>query len=191
MMEKGNLVATYKIADMYKNGYYVAKDLEKYVSMIEELYSKVSTCTDVFDPLPEVYTRLAAIRRDQGEIEEAVFLYLGAKDFLAQRIQYNAFFGNLNIMKWLIEDLYKISDFDKYDFDLYDMYYALMKPVKIRFFYGRKMFEVRSEIDGAECNICFDGKWFRNRDEFFQKATIDGERITSLYYELDDFEVRD
>ena len=30
MMEKENLVATCKIADMYKNGYYVEKNQEKY-----------------------------------------------------------------------------------------------------------------------------------------------------------------
>ena len=29
MMDKGHLVATYKVADMYKNGYYVEKDYDK------------------------------------------------------------------------------------------------------------------------------------------------------------------
>ena len=31
MMEKGNPQAAYKVADMYKNGYYVKKDYRKYV----------------------------------------------------------------------------------------------------------------------------------------------------------------
>ena len=33
----GDLIAAYKVADMYKNGYYVQQDTEKYKSMIEEL----------------------------------------------------------------------------------------------------------------------------------------------------------
>lgn len=41
------------------------------------------------NPLPEIYTRLAKIRTEQGKIDEAVALYFAAKDFLAQRIKYN------------------------------------------------------------------------------------------------------
>ncbi len=107
-MERGNLVSTYKVADMYKNGYFVEKDPEKYREIIEELYPKVKNARNLGAPLPEVFTRLARIRKEQGRMEDAADLYLRAKDFLAQRISYNAFFGNLNIMKWLIDDLYKI-----------------------------------------------------------------------------------
>ena len=31
----GDMVAAYKVADMYKNGYYVEKDYEKYKLIIE------------------------------------------------------------------------------------------------------------------------------------------------------------
>ena len=115
MMNKGNLVATYKVADMYRNGYYVDKDMDKYKSMLEDLYEKVQDCRNVFDPVPEVYTRLARIRTEEGKEEDAVNLYLKAKDWLAQRIHFNAFFGNLNIMKWLIDDLYNLIEFDSED----------------------------------------------------------------------------
>ena len=40
MMEKENLVVTCKIADMYKNGYYVEKNQEEYKEIIENLYQK-------------------------------------------------------------------------------------------------------------------------------------------------------
>lgn len=36
--DQGNLVAAYKLADMYKNGYYVQKDYPKYVQIIKSLY---------------------------------------------------------------------------------------------------------------------------------------------------------
>ena len=113
LMDKGNPVATYKVADMYKNGYYVEKDEKKYEEIVKKLYEDVQECTNVFDPIPEVYTRLAKIKTKEGDVDEAIGLYLRAKDWLAQRIRYNAFFGNLNIMKWLIDDLYELIEFDE------------------------------------------------------------------------------
>lgn len=184
MMEKGNLVATYKVADMYKNGYYVDKNQKKYEEIIEGLYPKVQKCRNVFDPVPEVYTRLAKIRKDQGKTREAVNLYLTAKDYLAQRIYYNAFFGNLNIMKWLIDDLYEIIEFDTEEFDFYDMYYLLKSPHEISFMFDGKKQTIKTEMEGAECAICFNGKWFRTRDEFYKEGCIKDVKITSLYDEF-------
>lgn len=189
MMDKGNLVATYKIADMYKNGYYVTKDMATYCKMIEELYPKVQNCRNVFDPVPEVYTRLAKIRTEQGKLEEAVNLYLYAKNFLAQRIRYNAFFGNLNIMKWLIDDLYELIEFDEEYFDFYDIYYLLKTPHKVSFDYEGKTHQLESSMEGGECVVCYDGKWFHSRDDFFKDALIGDNKLTSIYDDLYGFEV--
>ncbi len=190
MMNKGNLVATYKVADMYRNGYYVDKDMNKYKSMIEDLYEKVQDCRNVFDPVPEVYTRLARIRTDEGKEEDAVNLYLNAKDWLAQRIRHNAFFGNLNIMKWLIDDLYKLIEFDEDFFDFFDIYYLLNTPHKIRFYYEDEEMNLESVMEGDECVVCFNGKWYHSRDDFFKDAaTKDGTKLTAIYGDLYGFEV--
>ena len=192
MMNKGNLVATYKVADMYRNGYYVDKDMDKYKSMIEDLYKKVQDCRNVFDPVPEVYTRLARIRTDEGKEEDAVNLYLKAKDWLAQRIHFNAFFGNLNIMKWLIDDLYKLIEFDEDYFDFFDLYYLLNTPHKIKFFYEDEEMNLESVMEGDECVVCFNGKWYHSRDDFFKDAvTKDGTKLTAIYGDLYGFEVMD
>ena len=189
MMDKGNLVAEYKVADMYKNGYYVDKDQNKYESMIKKLYKKVQKCDNVFDPVPEVYTRLARIKTAEEDYDEAINLYLRAKDWLAQRIRFNAFFGNLNIMKWLIDDLYELIEFDEETFDFYDLYYLLKTPHKIRFFYEDKEMHLESEIEGDECVVCFNGKWYHSSDDFFKDAAIDNVKLTSVYRDLYGFEV--
>ena len=189
LMDKGDMVATYKVADMYKNGYYVEKNMDTYESLIEELYLRVKSCRNVFDPVPEVYTRLARIRKEQGRKEEAINLYLRAKDYLAQRIRYNAFFGNLNIMKWLIDDLYELMDFDRDFFDFYDMYFLLKSPHKISFIYEDEELVVESLMEGSECVVNFGGKWFHSRDDFFKDAEVDWKKITSLYDEFYGFEV--
>ena len=189
LMDKGDFVATYKVADMYKNGYYVEKNQEKYEQMIEELYPQVKDLKNVFDPVPEVFTRLAKIRTSQGREEDAVELYLYAKDFLAQRIRYNAFFGNLNIMKWLIDDLYELIEFDEEVFDFFDLYYLLKSPHKITFIYEGKEQKLESVMEGEECNVCFNGKWFHSRDEFFKEACIGNTKLTAVYQDLYGFEV--
>ncbi|MBQ6384621.1 MAG: sel1 repeat family protein [Lachnospiraceae bacterium] len=189
-MERGNPVSTYKVADMYKNGYFVEKDDEKYKEIIEKLYPEVKDARYVEEPLPEVFTRLARIRKEQGRPEEAADLYLRAKVFLAQRIRYHPFFGNLNIMKWLIDDLYEIIEFDPGYIDFYDLYYVLRRPAGVSFFYRGGKHELESLMEDGACVVHFHDQWFRSRDDFFKKAMLDNQKITALYADLYGFEVK-
>ena len=189
LKDKGDLVASYKVADMYRNGYYVEKDQAKYEEIIEELYPKVKNARRLGDPLPEIFTRLARIRKEQGKKRDAINLYLQAKDFLAQRISVNAFFGNLNIMKWLIDDLYELLPFDEESFDFFDLYYLLKTPHKVSFLYDGERVEVTSEMEGAECVVEFEGKWFHSRDDFFKDAALDDMKLTAIYDDLYGFKV--
>ena len=191
LMDKGDPVSTYKVADMYRNGYYVEKDQKKYEQIIEELYPKVKDMNNVFDPVPEVFTRLARIRTSQGREEEAVNLYLYAKDFLAQRIRHNAFFGNLNIMKWLIDDLYELIEFDEEYFDFFDLYYLLRTPHKVSFIYEDNEQSLESVMEGNECTVCFNGKWFHSRDDFFKDGCIGNTKLTAIYDKLYGVEVKE
>ncbi|MDO5434883.1 MAG: tetratricopeptide repeat protein [Clostridia bacterium] len=189
--EAGHLVSAYKLADMYRNGYYVEKDTDKYREIIEELYERVKGLRDVFDPVPEVFTRLAKIRTEQGEIKEAVRLYFYARDFLAQRIMYNHFFGNLSIMKWLIHDLYQLIAPDPDPGDLYDLYHFLERPCLITFMYDGETHEVEAaEEEDGTIAIRFDENWYRDPDSFFNKARLDDDWLTSQYGSLYDFEVK-
>lgn len=187
--EAGNIVAAYKLADMYKNGYFVEKDYDAYCKIIEELYPKVKNCQYLYEPLPEIFTRLAKIRVEQGNAEEAIQLYYSAKDFLAQRISYNSFFGDLNIMMWLVDDLYKLIEFDEDAFDLYDLYHLAKAPIKVRFYFEEEeqVWEVVEE--NGECVIKFNDNWYRTREDFFAKACINDLPLTHIYDMLYGFEV--
>ena len=181
---QGNPVAAYKIADMYKNGYYVEKDYEKYKQIVRDLYITVKNCNHLFDPVPEVFTRLARIEKEEGNIDFAVDLMLRAKDFLSQRLKFSNFFGNLNIMKWLIDDLYDTVEFDETDFDFFDLYYALKTPGSITFMHGNKEYVIDVVEEDGECVISYNGRWFRNRDDFFAKAELNGEPLSLMNSEL-------
>nr|MBQ4458722.1 sel1 repeat family protein [Clostridia bacterium] len=187
--DNGYLQAKIKVADMYKNGYYVDKDYDKYCRIIEHAKKDVENTRELFDPLPEVYTRLARIRKQQGRIEEAVDLYMEVKWFLAQRIRYSQFFGDLNVMKWTVEDLYSMIPFDETDFDLYDLYWLLRTPVKVTFRYKGKKYEIESSQDEGKMAVRFEDKWFRTVDDFFNKAVIDGKLLIVVYRDLYGFGV--
>ena len=190
----GNIVAEYKIADMYKNGYYVEKSQEKYEEIIEKIYNYMKDYDpfdemNVFFPFPEVWTRFAKIQKDRGNLKEAAELYLQAKRILAVRIKQNAFFGNINIMMWLIDDLYDIIEFNKEDFDFYDLFYLLKFPHKIKFKYKDIDYLIESVMEGNECTVKFNNKWYHDRREFIGEATIRERKLTDIYNDLYGFEV--
>lgn len=188
--DNGYIKSKIKVADMYKNGYYVEKDFSMYMKLLEEVYQVIKDTDNCFDPLPEVCTRLARGAKDAGDYEEAIRLYLEAKPALARRIQYNPFFGDLNSMKWLVEDLYgDLMPVDYADLDLFDLYYVLKKPAVVKFMFDEETFTVSSVEEDGSIVIRFEDKWYRNIDDFFGKAVIDGEKLVVLYDEIYDIEV--
>ena len=108
---------------------------------------------------------------------------------LADELEFNQFFGDLNVMKWLTEDLYTVTEFDRADFDLYDLYYLMREPVKVRFRYNDEEHIAEAVKEEGGIAVSFDGKWFRTIDDFFRSAELNGERLPALYYRLYGFEV--
>ena len=185
--EAGITEAAVKVADMYKNGYYVEQDHEKYKEIIEELYPKVRKARTLGEPVPEVFTRLAMIRKEEGKIHQAVRLLLEAKGFQAQRLKNNAFFGDINIMKWLIDDLYEMIEFDAEDFDLFDCMWLLRGPAVIRFRHEGMSYVIRSTEENGELSIRWQKEIYPDRDAFYAKAMLGKQRLMSLYDELYQF----
>ena len=181
--------AWFKIADMYKNGYYVEKDYEKYKEIIERLYEEEKN-EAVHEGYAEIYTRLAGIRVKEGKIEEAVELYLDARQDLIHRLLTNRFFGDLNRINWLVNDLYGLIEFDPTVFDLYDLYYLLKEEHLVSFRHIDEKHEIESVLsEEGEMNIRFDDTWYRNISDFFLRADLREESIEHEYSDLDDWRI--
>ncbi len=185
----GDINGAYKLADMYRNGYYVEKDPARYRQIIEELYPRVQRCRSIFDPLPEVFTRLAKIRADEGETAEALRLYDRARVVLARRIQASPFFGNLTIMKWLVRDTCCLRPLDPQSITLYDLYELFTVPAKVHFRYEEEVHEAEALLEDDSLVFRLDDQWFRTIDDFFARAELDDELLTTLYEDLYGFEV--
>ena len=187
--QMGDLIAAYKVADMYKNGYHVEADYEKYKQIIRELYPKVSRARYLNEPLPEVYTRYARIRKEEGKEKHAIWLLRKAKEFQAQRLKYNAFFGDINIMMWLIDDLYEMKKFDLSNFDLFDCFWLLRNPVTIGFRYEDMNLKISAGEHDGIIAIRWENEIYPSREDFFAKAMLGDTRLMSIYDELYGFEV--
>lgn len=185
-----NIVAQYKIADMYKNGYYVQQNYDKYKEIIERLYPAIRYTNNAGDPLPEICLRLAGIRENDRNTDEALRLLRQGKSMLGIRIKYDPFFGNLTIMNDIVDMLYRLSKFDMSDCDFYDLFYLLKDPVKVGFSYNgtQHIIESVNEQDGS-VSICFDGKWFRTFNDLLTKSDLNGELITIVTEKMKDFKI--
>ena len=186
----GNGEAKRKLADMYKNGYFVEQNYPKYCAIIEELYEEHKEDEHKFIELPDICTRLAGIRKAEGNIPEAIRLYRMAKDYLPRRLQLMEFFGDINVMDWLINDLYSITEPDYSDLDIYDLFYVMKEPVTVTFRFKRKKFQIRSVMENGEYAVEFDGHWYRSVNELFQKAKLEGKPIYVWDREIYDVEVK-
>lgn len=189
--DQGNLVAAYKLADIYKNGYYVQKDYPKYVQMIKDLYPKIQGVTNTFDPVPEIYSRLAKIYVEEGNEDQAIQLLLIAKEFQSQRLIYSHFFGDLTIMKYIVNDLYSLIQFDPDYMDLFDLYYALQKPCKVAIEILGEDHIIEAKYEDGLFFICMDDKNYEDVDQFFLKAKINGEPISTQYVNVNYIEILD
>lgn len=185
--ELGDIESTYKMADMYKNGYYVEKDYEKYKQIIEGLYDKIKDERNLGAPVPDVLTRLARIRVEEGKKEEALNLYLKAKSFLAQRMSYYHFFGNFTVMKWIIAGIYSLIPFDDDYFDFFDLYEAMKNPCKVKFTIGDDFVEAEAVRLGETVSVLFEGKAYKSVEEFIMKARFKGTYLSLLNQEMGEF----
>ena len=187
--EEGNVNAGYKIADMYKNGYYVEKDYEKYKEIIEELYEEIRDENPWEYPISDVTSRLARIRKEEGNDREALALLVKAEELVRLNIRERQFWGDMHVMKWLKEDHYKWTAFDPESFGFYDLFYLLGEPVRVRFTYRGQEETVESVSEDGEIHIRFNDRWFRSIDDFFEKAEIGGEKLTRIEERFRDWRI--
>ena len=184
-----DLNAQYKIADMYKNGYYVEKDEEKYREIIERLYKQFYHSTDDWNDA-SLALRLGKIRAAEGKTDEAIRLLSEAKESLEWCINENAFFGSYSLMQGVVEKLYELKPLDTADMNFFDLYELLKKPTKVQFtYFGKKHTIESSEEEDGTIAVCFDGKWYHTINDMMMNAKINGELITQDIWSVEDIEV--
>lgn len=101
---------------------------------------------------------------------------------MAERLEYDKFSGQIEVMNRIIKLLYSIIEFDPEYFDFYDIMYLLKRKTAISFYYNDKIryLETEEQEDGS-FSVRFEDKWYRTPLEFYSNARIDGKQITTIY----------
>ena len=182
----GSLWCRYKLADMYRYGCSVEKDDGRYRRMIEEAYEEVKNPGYLNDPFPEISLRLAGIRAEQGRKEEAAELLRRAKQFMAERLSVDPFWGHLEDMKRIVFLLYELTPFDKEGADFYDLFYLTENPGRFTMKRHGKKLELEVTEENGERAIGYDGKWYRSFEDLCLKAVTGNKKLTGIYDEFYD-----
>ena len=185
----------YKLADMYHYGYYVEKDEEKYRTMIEALFAKVSESDGsrlMSISYPDIAYRMAGILAEQGRRNEAYRILKEATRILSEAIRDNPnWWGNIELMDNIVTLMHEVDSIsDALRLSVYDLFWIWTMPCKMAFLYDDRRFVIEVEAVEDGNGIKFDGKWYRNARDFFEKAQIDGKKIVYIYDELFDMEVQ-
>ena len=187
----------YKIADMYKNGYYVQKDKSKYKEIIERLFDEISHPKDLvtiipqeFISVPGVYFRLAEIRAEEGKAHEAIHLLEEARIQLAEDLRRNpSWWGNIEEIEVVVLLMYEISIDWSNRWDLYDLFWLSKSECELSFVYNSCRFTVECIEEDGRIIFKFNNKLFSDIYRFFERAKIGGRPITAIYSELIEYEV--
>ena len=179
------------LADLYRYGQFVKPDHQRYRHIIFDLYEQLA---DSPSPMVkgEVMARLADIYRQDDDPGEAFELFLEAQSALEE--QFLIYFENrdLDLMKHVMESLYSLlgpARSKLTEFGLYDLYVLLKDPVCIAFSSSSGLHYVTSHPEPAGITVEMDGNWYRNIDDFFDRATIDGARLPAICDDLLDFRI--
>ena len=128
---------------------------------------------------------------EEGNEDQAIQLLLIAKEFQSQRLIYSQFFGDLTIMKFIVNDLYSLIQFDPNYMDLFDLYYALQKPCKVAIEILGDDHIIEAKYEDGLFYICMDDKNYEDVDQFFLHAKVNEEPISTQYVNVNYIEILD
>ena len=104
-----------------------------------------------------------------------------AKNFMAERLSGDPFWGHIEVMGRIVRYLYKLTPYDPDRGDFYDLFYLTEKPGKYRMTRNGKKIELEVTEENGQKAISYEGKWFRSFEDFCMKAENNGEKFTTNY----------
>lgn len=189
--ENGFPKAKLRLADMYKADLFVDQDEERYRRLILEVYDQIWD-SPVPDYKGETFFKAAKIYLEDDLREDALDLLLVAQGELVDQMLIYTNDSDLDLMKQIFELQYELLQpiiDEKWEFQLYDLYYILKQPISVEFSSSSGMHYVSSVFEPSGMAVEMDGKWYRSIDDFFYRATVDGERLPAICDLLLDFRI--
>ena len=170
------------MADLYKNGYYVDADPDKYHSIIEDMVNSRSKRRVLQE---DITVRMAEIQIERGMTRAGVELLQEVRETGSK--EYFRYPRGLRIYRRAILDLYSVIELDNRDMCLLDLYEVLRQPAEVKFVYNGTDYKVESVKEHDSVTVFFEGRWYRSADDFIKRAVLDGIPLYRIQNELTGF----
>ncbi|MBR6384244.1 MAG: sel1 repeat family protein [Lachnospiraceae bacterium] len=184
--ENGSRLGKIMLSDMYKNGQYVRKNTEKCRKTLEKLMQDVECEKEdehfyISTKFPEIAVRLTNLNIEEGCYTDNDFdNLLYARMILSIRQSVRPFWGNIILMKRILETIVLITGKNYDIIDLYDLLVFDLNKAIVFFEYNGIQGNLDIFDDGKETIFQYEGKWFHGPEDFLEKARFDGKRITTV-----------
>lgn len=141
---------------------------------------------------PEIALRLAKLDLEDGT-DDMLDLdsLLDAREILTLRQQRRPFWGNLKVMRRILETTVRMVG-NEYGFiDMYDLMTFESFDAIVTFDYNGIKYRLDIFRNDDEIIYKFDDIWFHGPDDFLEKVRINNKRITSIIDQIKNIHVED
>ncbi len=177
---KGSIDAEIKLAEMYIKGQGVRQDV---VMAFELLQSAKKKALDLKENrylyLPEINILLVSFYAFKNDVSSIIEALYEARKYLITRIIKENNLDDLDLMKTIIDGLFKYDTKIKNDECLYNLFNYLNEDGKYKFKYNDKKYVIYCDHENNS-PITFEDKLFDNPIDFFENAKINDKNIYLL-----------
>lgn len=185
----GSISANHYLGQMYKYGQYVKKDLNKYEELTRSVYDFLvdAQAEHCFPGIDATIMELAEIEFQKGNEEKSLEYCL-----LARKSAIKCSIHGCSVSDTLCKAtifLYKLIEYDQNNTDLFDIFYLLANPNKIRIRVLEENIIVQSIEYNGELVVKYRDEIYRNVKVFLENCRINGRQLSTYYSEIFDIEV--
>ncbi len=186
---KGNLMAKLRLAQMYRDGIYVEQDTARYQKMVEECYTDFcAVASKEFLPtIAIIVFELSLIEEMRGNLPKSIEYLTELKETLEKAYETGADFDNFSMK--MLNRFYTLTSFNAQTMNVFDIAYVLQKPCVVQFQVKRTKYQVQSLYQNNRLVVLFQNRYYRNPQDFLNRATLHNERLKTLNHQIKKMEV--
>ena len=180
--------AKIRLAEMYKHGTYVDKNLDMYKRLINEAYEDVKD-QDWKNVRYESLFAKAKLELEEGNTEKGLEILYQARDeywclliSMQEREDYQ-------LLSEMNEELYRYQKLDYTEIEPKDITELLKEPLTISFLFDDIFYKITSRRKDDEVFIEFEGNLYRDPIDFIMKAKVGDTWFREMLFSSDRWEV--
>ena len=181
--------AKIKLAEMYRRGIYVEKDVDKYKELINEAYEDVKDKDWTYIRYETLFAK-AKLELEEGNIEKGLeILYMAREEFwhLLRGAQEEE---DYRLLDEINTTLYRYQELDYTEADPKDITELLKKPLTVSFLYDGVFYKIRCYKDKDDMLVEFENKLYRDPIDFIMKAKTGNTWFRQMLFNSDMWEVK-